>query len=175
MPAAILSAGPSLTKTWHGPLTGVESFAVNRAIMAIDHDPDWFVAGDRHTLQIVGHRRPRIGTYYGATPRDCAGWGQMVYFLDLPGIRELPRPWQWSIQGALAAAVHRGHRLVAVYGVDHAGDTDASETDCPSRTEERWERERADWAMSVEWAKRQGVTVLHVSLDADGRTITKPL
>lgn len=161
MTAAILSAGPSLLRTWcPNPRADLETFAVNRAIMATGCD--WFIAGDRPTFEIVGPNRPRLGTYYGASPRDATGWGELIYANELPGIRELPRPWNWSVQVALAAVAHRGHRLVYLYGVDHRGNTDASGTDCDSRTAERWEREHRDWALSVEWAERQGITIKNI-------------
>lgn len=160
MTAAILSAGPSLLRTWPAHRTPEwETFAVNRAILVADCD--WMVAGDRPTFEIVRDRRPRLGTFYSQRPRS-EGWGELIDATALPGVRELARPWNWSIQLALAAAVHRGHRVVRLFGVDHTGNTDASGTDCDSRTDERWERERRDWQCSLDWASRQGVEVINI-------------
>jgi hypothetical protein len=93
-------------------------------------------------------------------------WRAVGRFDLLPGWTDLGRPANWSIQGAIAVAVHLGHRAIDVVGADAYWSIPRAPEDCAGyagpdtdRTRERWIREHADIDRSIAWAAAQGATV----------------
>jgi hypothetical protein len=169
MKVAILSAGPSLKRTWRGNDQYMFTIAVNHALSA--ERTDWLAAGDAPTLVQLGARRPFIGVW---TMRHIAeagvpGWEnvRMIPFNDMPGWVGLSRPANWSIQAALAGAYGLGATSVDVYGHDMAGTLDVSGRDGEDRSAERWERERADWQSSCDYMLARGITIRRI-IDTQG-------
>lgn len=165
MRVAVLSAGPSLTRTWRGGAYDA-TLAINFALAAAD--ADWLVSGDAsHMVGDLGDRRPRLGIW---TMGDDHGrvhdlWpGVALHRFDLlPGITRLPRTWSWSSQAALAVAWHLGAREIDVYGVDMTDAPDAGGRHPGYRCAERWARESADLADSITLLSSSGVSVRRIT------------
>jgi hypothetical protein len=156
----IISAGPSakLAKP-HGYV-----LAVNRAACVVECDA--IVAGDFRTLRDIDKRR----TLWTMKNEDALppGWPTVKRFDLLPGWTDLKRPCNWSVQGAIAVAVHMGASDIWMHGLDAYFRNPDSPADCSGydgadgradRNRDRWIREREDLDLSIAWAQAKGVTV----------------
>jgi hypothetical protein len=170
----ILSAGPSLAKTWDNDRS--HSLAVNSAIATVQCDD--LVAGDRTTccrMQDLGaFPKYRLWTIDDEVKKikEMEEWKhlEIISFQHLPGICSLPevsesmglpkRPWNWSIQGAIAVAAHLGANEIHIYGCDMKGTTDTAGYGGEYRCEDRWRRETIDLSVSIAWAGMQGIAVI---------------
>lgn len=161
MRIAILSAGPSLKRTWRGNFQYSYTIAVNSALAWTR--TDWLCAGDRDTLIRLGEHRPFVGVWTMADVVETPppGWerARLIGFNHFQGWKGLARPGTWSIQAAIAGAYEIGSTVVDVYGHDMAGDHDVIGRAGADRSEERWERERLDWQASLDWASSHGLTI----------------
>ena len=162
--AYIFSAGPSLRTL--PPLPPAPIYGVNRAIMV--RPCDYLIAGDYETLRAVGEYRPAKQVWSMKNDAKLPdNWPIPERFDHLPGWNELGIHANWSVQAAIAVAVHHGHRLIEVYGCDlyplrHEFDpADCSGYAGPlsDRTPERWTRERADIDHSIAWASAHGAHI----------------
>lgn len=169
MRVAILSAGPSLRKTWRGNFQYCATIAVNSALAVVK--TDWLAAGDDVTLRRLGAHRPLVGGWtmedVARTPPD--GWRgvRLLPWNYLPGWVGLDRPANWSIQAAVAGAYSLGATIIDVYGHDMAGELDVTGSTGDSRGEERWQRERPDWAASRLWAANHGLTINEIHAETN--------
>lgn len=157
----IVTAAPS-TK---GRTYPADCIAVNRA--AITHKYTHVVAGDTRTVKDLSPAQPGqvLWTMKNQTPIP-AGWPLLGRFDLLPGWTDLGKPANWSVQGAIAVAVHLGWRWMVIHGTDACFDWPTSTADCSGydgpdadRNKHRWERERADLDLSISWAQSKGATV----------------
>lgn len=162
MRVAILSAGPSLLRTWSLDLRYASTIAVNSALAVVS--ADWLAAGDDVTFRRLGAHRPRVGcwTVEDRVRIPVEGWANVraLAWEGMPGWTGLSRKPNWSVQAALAGAYSLGATIVDVYGHDMAGDADVIGYIGDVRGEEhRWSRERPDWQASLTWAADHGLTV----------------
>lgn len=160
----IVTAAPSTT----GKDYGNEVIAVNRGI--IGRNALHWVAGDTFTVEWCLEKGI---TLYGClwtmknekpTPAKFPLLGR---FDLLPGWAEMPGGHaNWSIQGAIAVAVHLGYRWIVIHGteayfdkVEKTADATGFSGEQADRSDERWKRERHDLDLSIAWAQRHGATV----------------
>ena len=155
----IVAAGPSAKQASTNGAAIV--LAVNRAALFVRHD--FVVAGDARTLRDL--RPAPLWTMKNDQPIP-AGWDAVYRYDLLPGWTALPRPCNWSIQAAIAVAMHMKADLIQIWGADAYLRDPASPEDCSGyagpdadRTPERWRRERSDLDLSIAWAQSLGATV----------------
>ncbi len=165
MRVAILSAGPSLRRTWRGNFRYSATIAVNSALAVVQ--TDWLASGDDVTLRRLGNRRPLVGLWTMEDHVRCpvAGWENVrrLPLNFLPGWTGLTRPPNWSVQAAVAGAYSLGATSIDIYGHDMAGDEDCTGYVGDVRGEEhRWSRERPDWQSTLEWATAHSLTINHI-------------
>lgn len=165
MRIALLSAGPSLLRTFNDSLSFDVRIGVNRA--AEHFACDWWSVGDWQA--VVGDAmeplRP-IGQPHIFTLDDSAntisklrpeltphGWKQLC------GAYGGPEGWStWSASAGAMLAYHLRAKTLDVYGVDMAGHQDVSGF-VGGRGDERWNRERPAWEATVQWIRSRGVRV----------------
>jgi hypothetical protein len=157
----IVSAGPSARQAQtHGYV-----LAVNRAACVLPHY-DAVVAGDFWTLAAIPARHT-LWTMKNDDPPP-AGWSHIRRFDLLPGWTDLKRPCNWSVQGAIAVAVHMGSSDIWMHGLDAYFHNPESPSDCSGydgadgradRNRDRWIREREDIDLSIAWAQAKGATI----------------
>lgn len=165
MRAAIISAGPSAAATWHGGDYDMV-IAVNQGLAICD--ADWLVAGDANcVLRQLGERRPRCGVFtMGDEVKNVRNlWPNSLVdrFDILPGITGLPRPFNWSIQGALAVADFFRFSHIDVYGCDMIPGPDVGGKTGDDRTADRWKRESKDLHDSVSMLRAHGRVVHRIT------------
>lgn len=157
----IVTAAPS-TKDKTYPK---DCIAVNRA--AKTHPCTHIVAGDTRTVRDLPPYKPGqvLWTMKNQIPTP-PGWPVLGRFDLLPGWCDLGKPANWSVQGAIAVAVHLGWRWIIIHGTEAYFDPVTSTADCSGydgpdadRNAHRWDRERADLDLSIAWAQRHGATV----------------
>ena len=156
----IVSAGPSAKRADTRGSRLV--LAVNRAALVVDHDA--VVSGDVRTLREL--TPTKLWTMKNQEPIP-ESWRQVMRFDLLPGWTDLGKPANWSVQGAIAVAVHLKAHNIVMWGLDAYLRDPLSPEDCSGyagqdadRTLERWRRERADLDISIAWAQRQGSTIV---------------
>jgi hypothetical protein len=155
----IVAAGPSAkSANTHGSHLVL---AVNRAALVVIHD--WIVAGDFCTLRVL--RPAPLWTMKNDQPLP-AGWSFVRRYDLLPGWTALARPCNWSVQAAIAVAMHEKATDINIWGADAYLRDPAGPEDCSGyagpdadRTPERWRRERSDLDLSIAWAQSLGATV----------------
>ena len=160
----IISAGPSAR------IAQPQGYvlAVNRAACVVECDA--IVAGDFRTLRDIARRRP-LWTMQNEDPLPD-GWPILHRFDLLPGWTGLPRPCNWSVQGAIAVAAHYPADSIHIWGIDAYLKNPTDQADCSGydgadgradRNRDRWIRERADLDLSIAWVRAHGAIVtLHV-------------
>jgi hypothetical protein len=173
---AILSAGPSLIRTWRerNRASFYETIAVNRALMVCD--ADWLVAGDACVFACLGDRRPRLGfvTFRDAdipwphrrdwsvqhlgtlSRRDWQDLPLLFPRSDAPGAAD---PLQWSIQAAILLAVQHQADVLEIFGHDATCAPDVSGDPGEDRTRERWDREARDLSATINAVRARGISV----------------
>lgn len=164
MRVAIISAGPSAKKTWNGGKYAW-TIAVNMGLAV--HPCDWLVAGDANCiLQQLGEKRPTYGVWTMAdeVKNVHALWPNTTVnrFDTLDGVVLLPRPFNWSSQGALAVALSLYATEVDLYGCDMSESKDVAgygDYHCA----DRWERERRDLKDSIDLLASRGCTVRRIT------------
>lgn len=169
---AILSAGPSLRKTWRPDGRYDVIIAVNAA--AVLYPADWWSCMDDHNwLRYVPAGRPRL---FAQSPllntirlRHAAlGESRHPTMLEHEHVRDAQTPpehWdRFSATAALGLASHLNARRIDCYGVDHAGTMDVISEHAPAfRDAQRWQEEIGIWQRLVEWLGAKGVEVNHAS------------
>ena len=168
----IITAAPSNAGRSFDPES---SICVNRGI--IGRECRHWVAGDTFTVNWVLERQKppaydcRLWTMKNEnpTPKYFAHVGR---FDLLPGWTALPGGHaNWSIQGAVALAVHLWLQRdligrVVIHGTEayfdkitEAADSAGFAGEQADRGADRWKREREDLDLSISWAQSKGATV----------------
>lgn len=172
MIAAILSAGPSLARTWD-PIffDAFTVYAVNSAAKLYQHD--WLSAGDKcwfrglYPTEMPSPWRGILTCPDSVT--DARAWGRSVPVVgwdevDLIGAHHRRgHPINWSLQAAMCHAAQNGAKLIRLYGVDLAGREDCAGYVGEDRTEDRWVRERLHLEQTTALLAEHGVTVERVT------------
>jgi hypothetical protein len=176
---AILSAGPSLTRTWRERhrASFAMTIAVNRALKVVD--ADWLVAGDACVFACLGDRRPRDGfvTFRDAIIDPIAwphrrdwtlrhfgflnrrDWQELIPLFARSEAPNAPDPMQWSIQAAITLAVRHLADVIEIFGHDATTAPDVSGDPGEDRTRERWAREARDLTATIAAVRERGISV----------------
>jgi hypothetical protein len=162
---ALLSAGPSLLRTFNDSLSFDHRIGVNRA--AERFPCDWWSVGDWQAIVGEGMEALHpIGEPRIFTMDDSANTvSKLRPELTLHGWKHLcsdfnaPDGWStWSSTAAVMLARYLNATTLDVYGVDMAGHADVSGR-VGGRSDDRWNRERPAWEAVVGWIRAQGVRV----------------
>jgi len=184
MLAALISNGPS-ARMFPGRLLFDVVIAANWTVEWLDPDDvDWWAFSDWQTFAVKAQSRGEPGLY---TKKRTAShvrkqapapkreqWdradkaGRIIYSEDIKrpptwGHNTATRVWsKWTGGLALGLAYHLGATEIVVYGADMQGRKDHQGREGPSRTPERWVRERRQWAALVSSLAEQGVNATRV-------------
>lgn len=171
MRVALLSAGPSLRKSYDPAAHHDLRIGVNTAVEF--YPCDWWACADSHRWidiakrGVVGH--PKVYAIdaqrdrtQGLEPKlfskfDWTGWDEVF---DAVGAS---RKWMNNTApAALILAAWLGATEVECFGVDMAGDMDATgrrDDATHYRNEQRWQLERGIWTLIVQWLFERGTKV----------------
>ncbi len=144
MKIAILSAGPSLAKTWQGGKYSATILVNNAAVTAKERAGEvWFCCGDLTWAEKALEKIPE------PIRRWCAASDVLSHFPGGPTERAVP--WEslglnggaYSVVAALRLALGLGASSIDLYGCDWSGTVDCAGADEPwCRQDIRWEREQ---------------------------------
>ena len=159
MRVALLSAGPSLSSSFH-PDAAPHDVRIGVNTAASLFACDWWSCADQHRFaEIEPVGTPRLFTIDAEYHKMQSRNGDKVAKFEVQGWKSVfadvsaPSIWQnFSATSALVLARWLGATHLDVYGVDMTGVTCcAGETMAPQRKQSRWERERDLWAEIVNW------------------------
>lgn len=163
---ALLSAGPSLRKTFDPDAGHTVRIGVNSAVELCECE--WWAAGDMLAIQKI---KPvgRPGIYTKRTTLDrmetrfpdlLDGRPTLTWADAVDGLGSMPAGWSvYSATAALVLAAHLQAESVDVFGVDMEGDLDHAGRQGENRSENRWSNERNVWNQMVRWVESLGVAV----------------
>ena len=168
MRVALLSSGPSLSRTYPGiRMQHDVLIGVNRAVEMFECH--WWSCGDWQGVEMIRPRgRPQLFTMApsadyleAAKAPTWAFYGSIVRWADVGDPLGPPHGWStYSGPAALVLAVFLKAREVDAYGVDMGGVGDCAGLDCPAgRHDQRWADERSAWTALEKWANQRGVIV----------------
>lgn len=168
MQVALLSAGPSLLRTFEDSFEFDVRIGVNRA--AEKFRCDWWAVGDWQA--IVGHGMaalqplgdPQVFTLDTSIEsmdlRSLRVAKPLAGFKSTCGYLNPPIRWAtWSATAGVVLARHIGATSLDVFGVDMSNTPDVCNK--PGRHgPDRWQRERPVWEACIQWIRSQGVRVV---------------
>lgn len=176
MRAALLSAGPSLVRTYDpdakydlriGVNTAVQKFACDWWSVADGHrfieiDGDGTVIG-KPDVWMIDAQHLHVQCYAADRYKAYRFHGWDATFDEVGASRSWANA---SAPCALILARSLGATEVDCYGVDMAGGLDVSgkiDGSTHYRNEKRWELERGLWHLIVEWLQNRGTTVRRIN------------
>jgi hypothetical protein len=173
MKVALLSAGPSLRKSFDPAVPYKLRIGVNTAVQF--HKCDWWVCADSHRVEEIESKvigKPKLFMVDGQRDQmdgDCrkrwkiTGWREVT--------AEIGASMSWlnnSGPAALLLAKWLGATHVDCYGVDMAGGLDATMEQTPSskyRNDQRWALEKSFWHLISQWVSERGMTVNRIGVE----------
>lgn len=173
MRTALLSAGPSLVKSYDASQPYDLVVGVNTA--AALYDCDWWSVADAHRFyEITPKNNPSVFTIGPERDKILASdqaarlkstnvtdWNTVKESVGLIGTK-VPMP-NWSCTSALMLCKYLGATSVDVYGVDLSGERDVTGEKTHHRNADRWKKELVEWDWLVEWMREAGVEVERVT------------
>lgn len=173
MRTALLSAGPSLAKSYDASQPYDLVVAVNTAAALYDCDW-WSVADSPRFLEITPKGNPSVFTMGVERDKVLASdqaarlkntnvtdWKTVMESVGLIGCKT-PIP-NWSCTSALILCRYLGATSVDVYGNDMTGERDITGAKTLHRNKERWGKERVEWDWLVNWMLEAGIKVERIT------------